>query len=637
MSAPHIYHSALSLSPQTSIVRDLYKQYARPLARVVRGLPFSWEPAVASAHLDGFHGRTVWSPCNKFFAVVRDQSVEVLDAETLNRLNTFEGINGRMNQGLSFSPDSRLLTLFGNGEFISWDLQTGGLLGAAPSVLDGPESGPPSFAYSKDGNVVAVGYGDKYTNSDDKFDTFIYTYDFPSRTFTGPSLASKDTLIHPIWTHDKHLQFATINRVSVTIWEVGFGLTDPPEEVESLPVPDEIVDAGEFLFLPALSRLAFTARDAIYVWDAKTSQLLLSARFRSAWSPGPVKKPAISPCSFSSDGHFFACWHDDGEVYVWKNSPAGYILHQQIPLPSSPYVHEPRLSPNGESIVTSLPRILHLSHTRDQILPPPNVPTRPRDHTGFILGFSPDEKFAAFGQECRNVVTVLDLQSGEPRWVVDIGVKVECLGMTESTVIVVGEGKITSWNIPGKARSSNASTDDSIRTTAFDHPSPSGHPGEHRATSLSPDLTLVAVIKESNPADNYCLEIYDVSTGTRLASTASDYSIWPRFTRDGREVRISSENFVVGSGWEIVRDSESGSVELNPREKTARPSGMFSWQSPDGYKVTHDGWVLNPDQKRLLWLPHRWRSDEGHRTWSGRFLGLSQEPLSELVILQFFE
>ena len=35
-SASHIYHSALFLSPKTSIVRSLYEQYGRPLVRVVQ-------------------------------------------------------------------------------------------------------------------------------------------------------------------------------------------------------------------------------------------------------------------------------------------------------------------------------------------------------------------------------------------------------------------------------------------------------------------------------------------------------------------------------------------------------------------------------------------------------------------------
>ncbi|KAF9642334.1 hypothetical protein BDM02DRAFT_3063629, partial [Thelephora ganbajun] len=42
-SCPHIYHSALPLCPRESIVRGLYEPHARPLTRIVRGLPNSWD------------------------------------------------------------------------------------------------------------------------------------------------------------------------------------------------------------------------------------------------------------------------------------------------------------------------------------------------------------------------------------------------------------------------------------------------------------------------------------------------------------------------------------------------------------------------------------------------------------------
>ena len=68
-SAQHTYHSALPLSPRTSIIRDRYKQYARPLTKVVCRLPTSWEPATmcwsSRVHT------VAWSPCNRFIAIVR--------------------------------------------------------------------------------------------------------------------------------------------------------------------------------------------------------------------------------------------------------------------------------------------------------------------------------------------------------------------------------------------------------------------------------------------------------------------------------------------------------------------------------------------------------------------------------------
>ena len=49
-SGPHIYHSALQLAPQSSIIRKLYsKQIYSPVTRVVTGIPESWDSCTASA------------------------------------------------------------------------------------------------------------------------------------------------------------------------------------------------------------------------------------------------------------------------------------------------------------------------------------------------------------------------------------------------------------------------------------------------------------------------------------------------------------------------------------------------------------------------------------------------------------
>src|ERR1700753_3996451 len=62
-SAPHIYHSALPLSPRTSATHEIYKNHASPLARVVQGIPDSWERVVATATFDDDLYDAIWSPC----------------------------------------------------------------------------------------------------------------------------------------------------------------------------------------------------------------------------------------------------------------------------------------------------------------------------------------------------------------------------------------------------------------------------------------------------------------------------------------------------------------------------------------------------------------------------------------------
>ena len=71
------------------MVWKLYKQYVDPLAKVVCGLPISWGPNFATVKHSGFVRMAAWSSCSRFIAVDLFESIEVLDAVTLERLHTF--------------------------------------------------------------------------------------------------------------------------------------------------------------------------------------------------------------------------------------------------------------------------------------------------------------------------------------------------------------------------------------------------------------------------------------------------------------------------------------------------------------------------------------------------------------------
>ena len=109
------------------------------------------------------------------------------------------------------------------------------------------------------------------------------------------------------------------------------------------------------------------------------------------------------------------------------------------------------------------------------------------------------------------------------------------------------------------------------------------------------------------------------------------------FTPDGREIWGSPYSHPAVHRWEVVEDGESDTIKLQPLTAAAYPPGVIPWQSSLGYEVTHDGWILSPTQKRLLWLPHHWRSSKWYMTWGGRFLGLFHRGLPEVVILEFLD
>ena len=54
-----------------------------------------------------------------------------------------------------------------------------------------------------------------------------------------------------------------------------------------------------------------------------------------------------------------------------------------------------------------------------------------------------------------------------------------------------------------------------------------------------------------------------------------------------------------------------------------------------GHEFTSDGWILDSRKKRVMWLPHHWRSKFYLEwVWEGRFLGLLDGDLLEPVVLE---
>jgi WD40 repeat protein len=543
-SAPHIYISALPLSPRGSIVQEVYGRYARPSVRVVRGLPVLWDPVIATSYHKDFSRVIAWSPCNRFIAIAKSATVEVLDAVTLQpRLNVLESFLTSLGRVpvLSFSSDSLFLVLAGRGRLVSCDLQTGGLAGATSHL----SRVPASATYSMDRRILAIvsRFG-------------IAMYNFPSMTYVR-TLSLAHEVVNPIWTDGEYLRFATMKPGSITVWQVPFNSRDAsPTQVESLPIPNEIPDVDEMVFLPSRSRLAFSLDGTIFVWDAEASKLLLNFKpIRDQDGFFYINYSAGKP--FSSGGRFFACTHSSREVRVWKESPDGYILS---------------LSPDGESIINFNSSVIHLLHTKDRTLPdvvqPPEHLAN-RTPARIHLEFSTDDTFAAFILEDGNKVMVLDLQSGDVRLVVDVGMRIMCVRVTESIVVVAGEKKIVTWNIPvgDCAINFTANTSNSIQTTMFVYPpSADGPLRVPPSGSISPDLSYLAVAEDFYGRGGGRLEIYNMSTGEHLAGAIAYEPRDPWFAPGGREVWVRT--IVPPKGWKINEGSEPGVIALEPLGNT---------------------------------------------------------------------
>ena len=631
ISAPHIYISALPLSPQTSIVYKLYKQYACPLVRIVQGLPISWDVTLATVYGRGWESSVTWSPCGRSIVIARHGVIEILDGATLEFLYTFRSPKGNQHEHLLFSPDGSTLIQYGGEYLICWDLQTGVPVCAALIPEKAGNYSKPPFAYSMDRRIFAVvHYGHEGFS-------LLTTYDLFSGTHIGSYPPPEGHFAVPFWTHGECLCFVTVKPGSITIWEAAFTSVNIPAIIETLPTPNEITDGiCHFLFLPALSYLAFYNHTnfMIYIWDARDARLLLKSGPNS-WRGNDM--------SFSSDGHLFSHLGGFNVAYVWRRSIDSYILHQKVVLPLSMTT---LVSPDGESIIAAADSLICLWHTREESFSLSRDPAP----CYFLLEFSPNRVLAASALCYRGTATIFDTQSGDPQLIIDTEMRIEGLRLTESTVAVASKEKIVIWDIPIKNRvNSRVGVTESVHTMSLSPSDPSSiqeqvvyfHDREIQC-SISPDCNHIAILVYGNESRSYSsIQIYDTSTGIQLADaevsrgpgsvSLKECEVWyigEAWDGDGHE-------FV--KGWKIIGNSKSSINELEPLEATTCLPAVFPWQSCLGYEVTDNGWVLSPTKKQLLWLPHHWRSKEKYKTWNGQFLGLIHQGLPEPVILEFLE
>ena len=505
-------------------------------------------------------------------------------------------------RNIVFSPDGRLLTgcsyNFPPYHIVSWDFQTGGLISEIVAREDIMPDRP--MIYSARGTLLGVLAGDRGTHTVDIYDVLSGTH--TSSHSVGGSVA------RAVWTHEECLRFTTVELGSIIIWEVGFNSRQPPTKVGSLPTPASSLSPTGFLLLPTLSRIAITQRGRVLVWDARHRKILLDSV--------DVKGPRNT--SFSPDGRLFVCGSSRPELYLWREeAPNGYVLHRVFT--ASTAFTTQVISPDGESIVSFRRLMVQLWRTTTSPTLSGDLIQASQGTLGeFILQFSPGEKLAAVGRRRGNAITVLDLKSGDLRFIIDTDMDICGMGMTESTVLVAGDGKVVTWDLPV----GNCVLSTRTKTNTFNH---SASPGMGLYISVSPDLRHVATKQFSKD-----LHVYDMHTGKLLAVAESKGDI-PGFALDGHGVWCTTINGEVDR-WNIIKDIKSDVIKL--RRFRSTEAWGFPWQSPRDYQVTSDGWVLSSSGKRLLWLPPHWRSHETHRMWSGSFLALLHGELPEAVILE---
>ena len=330
--------------------------------------------------------------------------------------------------------------------------------------------------------------------------------------------------------------------------------------------------------------------------------------------------------SFSPDGRLFACGTTGPDIYLWEESPTGYTLHQKFI--SSTLSPIPLFSPDGTSVFTRGPTAIQLwpSGGPSNLASHSSLRTAGRSEH-FLLDFLPDKGLAAFARGRSRTAKVLDLERGIQRLTVHTDTEIYGLRVTENTVVVEEWDRFVVWKLP-VGEDAVARPEDCVMTK----PSEFQRLSRPQSASFSPDCLWTAVRGTVGDMGVRSLSIHDVSTGTLLAWTfAAGDMAW--FSRNGSQVWCDGE---VGKeqGWQVLTGNATAEVRLNPLPIGNPPEG-YPWQSSRGCTVTDDWWVLDPQGKRLLWLPPCWRShDRRTRVWSGPYLVLLHNSLPRPVILK---
>ncbi|KAF9783483.1 hypothetical protein BJ322DRAFT_1156844 [Thelephora terrestris] len=610
-SAPHIHHSALPLSPKESIVQRYHGSQADPLTTVICGGQTVWDPNIANVKFPERITATGWSPCSKFFAVAWDDSpkIAILDAVTLKQLYTIHSQSKGCGWAtVAFSSDSHLLAgcCWKSNRVVTWDLQTGGV------ISDTKGAGHcNSMSFSECGTMLGGLFGQFDLQTIMIYKTLSNTC-ISSHPVQGPAL---DT----IWTCGEYLQFATVDSQSIIIWQVSFTSGHTPTKVGSLSTPEifsipKIFPSYRLVLLHTLSWLAFIVEGRVVVWDAQNDRVLLNS----------VDAEEPTNMSFSSGGEFLICGTRGTESYLWMKSPDGYLPHQKL-VSSGTWTH-PLVSPNGESVISS-----GYSGTRIQLWNIANSPTpfssvsaqASHHHEDLLVDFSADGSLIAVAVKNNHTLTILSIKSGAALLVIDAETMICSVKMTDNEIVVIGDGKIVTWNLSRKDSDLHV---DRVQTVAFQH----SESFEELWASVAPNLKYLA-IRTFETSSGLC--VYNMHDGEKLAVARSAGWI-PGFTPDSCGVWNSSNRGDVNQ-WTIVEESGSNGIKLQQVETYTAPQDNFPWHSSCGYQLTDDGRILSSSGKQLLWLPHHWRPDHKLQVrWSRNILVVWNENLPDPIILK---
>ena len=560
VSAVHIYHSALELSPLSSIVRQLYyHQRPTPFPHVVTGTPGLWNQCtnIASTPTGSCYEVFTWSPCGQLIAARCKGGVEIRDLHSSELLSTLQPTKptSHVVDALAYSPDGHSLATFSNGSLIIWDIQTGG---AARVVEYGPTYSA-MLVWSLDGWAISIilrvfGLDPTYT---------VCIFNLNSGATQYPGKLQSIGVPH-LWAHGNSFWIMTKGwdgqAHTITTFEVGSVLT----EIRSFHIGlfgqyDQIET-----FSPPTYRISVSAQDQLHISDIQTSECLLKEEgnhFRSH--------------CFSSDGSLFAA-SLPLSICIWKYGPNHYSPWREFP--NQIFNTSLQFSPTLSSIAGYFSGTLQVWNLD---LPPTVV--HPGSHTP-LAALSHQGAYIATAHRKGHTVTITNLLSQATPQLINTGMVIEIFALTGNVLLVFSVGEMAAWQL----------TDEGVVDGIFgdegaDHHNKiwavplSGYPG-----FFIKDQIVVVIWKSQ------VICTYHMGTG-KLLELASLFS----------NIKVTGY-----SPWDMLNGQHYPHSQYLPQ---CIIDSNGDW--PVSEAALQNGWVKDTEGQHRLWIPIEWRVSPLSVSW----------------------
>jgi len=577
VSATHIYHSALELSPLSSIVRRLYShQWKIPSPRVIAGTPNSWDHSINISGGRRFHCCSyTWSPCGRFVATGGSGGVEIRDPLSSELLSTLTKSGAGNGGEVAYSPDGLSLACCSDDTLVIWDIQTGGVA----KEIEFDKANAVWVTWSLSGEVVGVTgqwwCPDKSIHNDTTYAVHIFNIS------SGIRLAHVmvQSIYTPyLWDHNTSFQVMTVQwdgqGCTIDISEIGTVLS----KIESFHIGFWGECPGIGTFSPTTYQISISVDIQLCVLDIQNSECLLQ-------QDGHFDSHCFSP-----NGSLFAA-SVQNSIHIWKYDSGHYIPWREFST-GDHFAAPLHFSPNSQSIL-GYPNF----NLCVQQLNGPPIFSLPSHHVPLAV-LSQCGTYMVTGYHGGSTVHIASLVSPNPSQFIETGMEIEVLALTGNILLVVGFGMVKAWQLTNEGvvdHNSSTSSNSIWTVSVYDHP-----------TFSIEDQTVT--IKWTGVVTH----IYHSQTGEVLEPTQTPHP---------NNHQYSPKDIYHGQHYPHYHKLEPHSTPVG------------GW--PVSYATLQEGWVKDPKGSYKLWVPPEWRLSLASAGWLCNITTLWLNLEDSVVIIIF--